>query len=156
MVYLVLVAAALWDLYHHLYLHCHSCHRCSLSLWSSGSHKTLRPPQGAGWASHALSPSGTRFTRTRATRDAAEPRARGAGSAIRRSSLGELGDHGLRFEVVVQRVVAHLTAPPGLLVASEGHRGVEHAVAVDPHRTCAQAVGSPVRLVDVARPYPRR
>src|SRR5580704_19715482 len=68
----------------------------------------------------------------------------------------ELGDHGLGFEVVIERVVAHLPAPARLLVAAERHRGVEHAVAVDPHGARAQAVGGPVRLADIARPDPRR
>src|SRR5688500_3967304 len=70
--------------------------------------------------------------------------------------LCELDDHGLGLEVVLERVVAHLPAPARLLVAAERHRRVKHAVAVDPHRACAQAVGGPVRLVDVARPDPRR
>src|ERR1700726_2215942 len=70
--------------------------------------------------------------------------------------LCELGDHGLGLEVVLERVVAHLPAPARLLVAAEWHRRVKDAVAVDPHRAGAQAVGGPVRLVDVARPDPRR
>src|SRR3984893_15776338 len=70
--------------------------------------------------------------------------------------LSEPGDHGLGFEVVLERVVAHFPAPARLLVAAERHRRVEHAVAVDPHRAGAQAVGGAVRLVDVARPDPRR
>ena len=55
---------------------------------------------------------------------------------------------GLRLEVVLEDVVAHLTAPAGLLVAAERDRGVEHVVRVDP-RPCRRAgawpCGSPWR-----------
>ena len=65
-------------------------------------------------------------------------------------------DDGLGFEIVVERVVAHLPAPTRLLVAAERHRSVKHAVTVDPHRAGPQTVSRPVRLAYVARPDPRR
>jgi hypothetical protein len=48
--------------------------------------------------------------------------------------------------------VAHFAAPSGLLVASEGERGVENVVAVDPHGSGGDLVGDAVGFADVARP----
>src|SRR5450755_4636919 len=64
----------------------------------------------------------------------------------------KLGGDGLDLGVVVQHLVAHLTAPAGLLVAAERQRGVEHVVAVDPDRAGPELLGQGVRLGDVPGP----
>src|ERR1700728_4443802 len=64
----------------------------------------------------------------------------------------KLRHYGLDLGVVVQDLVAHLTAPAGLLVAAERQRGVEHVVAVDPDRAGPQLLGQRVCLGDVAGP----
>src|SRR5579863_561721 len=60
--------------------------------------------------------------------------------------------HRFGLRVVVENLVAHFAAPAGLLVASEGERGVENVVAVDPHGAGGDLVGHAVGFADVARP----
>src|ERR1700728_507967 len=64
----------------------------------------------------------------------------------------KLRHYGLDLGVVVQDLVAHLTAPAGLLVAAERQRGVEHVVAVDPDRAGPDLLRHRVRLADVPGP----
>ena len=52
--------------------------------------------------------------------------------------------HRFRLRVVVEDLVARFAAPSGLLVASEGERGVENVVAVDPHGSGGGLVGDAV------------
>src|ERR1700761_1607040 len=60
--------------------------------------------------------------------------------------------NGLDFSVVVENFGAHFAAPAGLLVAAERQRGVEHVVAVDPHRSGANPAGQLVRHAAVGSP----
>ena len=54
--------------------------------------------------------------------------------------------NGLDLGVLLEHFVAHFAAPAGLLVAAEGHSGVEHVVAVDPDRAGAQQAGQAMWL----------
>jgi len=48
--------------------------------------------------------------------------------------------------------VPHFAAPPGLFVPAEWQRGVEHVVAIDPHRSGAKLRSQAMRLSNIARP----
>src|SRR6516165_98404 len=70
-----------------------------------------------------------------------------------RSAWSQCGGDGFDFRVVVEHFLAHLAAPARLFVAAERQRGVEHVVAVDPHRAGADAAGELVGGTAVARPH---
>ena len=48
--------------------------------------------------------------------------------------------------------MSHLASPAGLFVTSEGQRGIENVVAVDPHCSGAKLFRHAVGFADVARP----
>ena len=59
------------------------------------------------------------------------------------------------FCILLQRFMAHFASPSRLFVSTEGQGSVENVVAVDPHRAGAELSRQTMRLLDVARPYPR-
>src|SRR5580692_5735990 len=58
----------------------------------------------------------------------------------------------LELGVGVQSLVAHFTAPAGLLVTAERQRRVEHVVTVDPDGASPELLGQRVRLGDIPGP----
>src|SRR5690348_3195772 len=66
----------------------------------------------------------------------------------------KLGRHRLDFGVGLEGLVAHLTAPAGLLVPAERQGRVEDVVAVDPDGPGAELLRQGVGLGDVLGPDP--
>src|SRR6185437_5753845 len=64
----------------------------------------------------------------------------------------QLGGDGLDFGVGMERLMAHLAAPAGLLVSAERQCRVEHVVAVDPDGPGPELLGQSVGLGDVLSP----
>src|SRR5450755_3794202 len=67
----------------------------------------------------------------------------------------QVGGDGLDLGVGVERLVAHLAAPAGLLVSAERQCRVEHVIAVDPDGACLEFLGQGVSLGDVLGPDAR-
>src|SRR5579863_8612548 len=66
----------------------------------------------------------------------------------------ELELHGdrLQLRVLLQAILAQLSADPRLLEAAKWRAGIKHVVAIHPHRTRANAVGDGMSFADIARP----
>src|SRR5580700_6702144 len=85
-----------------------------------------------------------------------DPRARGrtcrSGPGGYGCRLLQLSGDGLDLGVGMERLVAHLAAPAGLLIPAERQCRVEHVVAVDPDGAGPELLGQGVGLGDVLGP----
>src|SRR5690242_17355100 len=67
-------------------------------------------------------------------------------------SVRQFHGNGLDLRVLLQAILAKLTAYAGLLEAAERSSGVEHVEAVHPNRAGPNAVRNRVSLTNVTRP----